>query len=120
VQSQDIIILGVAGVIALNRGFSGTGLRDSTPAYVVIQTINVAVCLALFWFRIEGFPADLDFSVRIFLTLFVGWQMVNNNRVRVVLNHKRREAALRRRDRQRRMDAIHAEAAAFGSDDPAP
>jgi hypothetical protein len=108
-QSEDILILGVAGVIAANRGFSGTGLRDSNAAYVLIQAINVGVCFGLFFFRIEGFPAHLDSWVRIFLTLFVGWQMVNNNRVRVVLARQRFEEELRQRQRARTLEAIHAE-----------
>lgn len=106
-QPEDILLLGVAGVVALNRGFSGTGLRDSNGAYVIIQTINIAACVGMFVFRLDGYPAQLDFWVRTFLTLFVGWQMVNNNRIRVALRRGRHEQARRDRERQKTLDAIH-------------
>ncbi len=108
-QPEDILLLGVAGVVALNRGFSGTGLRESNAAYVLIQAVNVAAAVSLYFFHLEGFPAQLDFWVRAFLTLFVGWQMVNNNQVRVALRRARSDQERRERERQRMLDAIHAE-----------
>ena len=109
-EPEDILLLGVAGVIALNRGFSGTGLRGSNAAYIAIQAVNLIACVGVFLFRLEGYPGSLDFWIRTFLTLFVGWQMVNNNQIRVVLRRARLDEARRLRERQRILDAIHAEA----------
>ncbi len=111
-QPEDILLLGVAGVVAINRGFSGTALRESNAAYVVVQAINVAACVGLFFFHLDGYPARLDFWIRAFLTLFVGWQMVNNNQTRVALRRRALDDERRRRERQRMLDAIHEEAAA--------
>ena len=107
-QPEDILLLGVAGVVAFNRGFAATRLRDSDAAYVVVQLVNVATCIGLFFFRLDGYPANLDFWIRTFLTLFVGWQMVNNNHLRVERRRRKLDDELRVRDRQRRLDEIHA------------
>lgn len=108
-QPEDVLILLVAGVVALNRGFSSTGLKSSQAAYVVIQIINLAACVLLFFFRLEDWPENFDFWIRTFLTLFVGWQMVNNNQVRVELRRDAMDQERRRRDRERKLEAIHAE-----------
>ena len=109
-QPEDILLLGVAAVVALNRGFSGTGLRDSTTAYVIVQIIDLMACAALFFFRMEGFPPQLDFWVRTFLTLFVGWQMVNNNQLRVTRRRRDQIEVRRARERERLLAEIHAQA----------
>lgn len=107
-QPEDVLILLVAGVVALNRGFSSTGLKSSRAAYVVIQLANLAACGLLFFFRLEDWPENFDFWIRTFLTLFVGWQMVNNNQVRVELRRDAMDEERHRRERERKLEAIHA------------
>lgn len=123
--SEDVLILGVAFVIVLNRAFTSTALRLSRAAYVVIQLFNLSAVLALFWFRLDGFPGNLDRSVRVFLMFFVAFHMVLANQGRAkalrarVLDRREAERAkedkAKRREELMAMDAAHYNA---GNDAP--
>jgi hypothetical protein len=94
---EDYLLIGVALVVVLNRGYTGTRLVFERYAYVALQAINLVAVVALFRFRLSGYPARLDLAVRVFLMLFVAWHMVAANQARA-------KAFLDRRDEQRRLE----------------
>lgn len=92
-SAEDILILGVAGIIAINRAFTGTGLRRSAVAFAATQVLNIAACVGLYFLRLDDFPRQLDAAVRLFLTGIVTWHMVLNYQTRQGwLQNYRREA----------------------------
>ncbi len=128
-QSEDVLILGAALIMVLNRTFTGTSLKLRRPAYVALQIVNLATVAALLRFRLEGYPAQLDLSVRVFLMFVVAWHMVLANQGRAValrrIVDERREQERKVDDRERRMqqlaewDEEAAEARASDADPPA-
>lgn len=114
--ASEHLILIVAAVIVLNRGFEKTGLRLLRPAYVAVQAFDLAVVALLSWARIPELPTRADFMIRIFLMLFVAYHMVLNSQGRGRALRQRaedraeEEAKLQeRRDRLARAAAIDAE-----------
>ena len=93
---EDILIHGVAGIIAANRAFTGPGLRSSALAFAATQSINIAACAGLYFLRLDDFPRQLDAAVRLFLTGIVTWHMV--------LNYQSRQLWLRNRELDARRD----------------
>ena len=100
-EPEDLMILGVALIIVLNRAFVSTPLKLRRPAYVVIQLFNLATMGVLLSVRLEGYPPKLEGSVRVFLMFFVAWHMV--------LANQGRAQALRRRVEQAREQERRAE-----------
>ena len=110
--ASEQLILVVAAVILLNRGFEKTGLRLLRPAYVVVQAFDLAVVGLLSMARIPELPTKADFIIRIFLMLFVAYHMVINSpsRGRALQDRAEEEGMLQeRRDRVARAEAIDAE-----------
>ena len=128
-EPEDLMILGVALIIVLNRAFVSTPLKLRRPAYVVIQLFNLATMGVLLSVRLEGYPPKLEGSVRVFLMFFVAWHMVLANQGRAValrrIVDERREQERKVDDRERRMqqlaewDEEAAEARASDADPPA-
>jgi len=87
-ESEDIVLLGVALIIVVNRLWAHTALRSIRPAYAAVQGINLVSCLLLFVWKIEGIAPRLDAAIRLFLTGFVAWHMTLNYR-----NHAKRMLA---------------------------
>lgn len=95
-DAPTLLLLGVAGIVVLNRTFTSSGLKRLAWAYVLIQAIDVVACTVLVLWRMDQFPLHLDLSVRTFLVLFVAWHMVQNNAERVADARRRREDEERR------------------------
>lgn len=79
--SEHLILL-VAAVVVLNRGFDSTGLRLHRWAFVTVQAFDLAMVGILFVARIPELPPKADFVIRIFLMLFVAYHMVTNSQTR--------------------------------------
>ena len=110
--ASEYLILVVAAVILVNRGFERTSLRLLRPAYVVVQAFDLAVVAILSMARIHELPTKADFIIRIFLMLFVAYHMVINSqsRGRALQNLAGEEAKLdERRERLARAAALDAE-----------
>jgi len=87
--SEDILLLGVALIIGLNRLYAHTALRSFRLAYAAIQGINLFTCILLFVCRLEDIDPRLDAAVRLFLIAFVTWHMALNYRANGRLAHAR-------------------------------
>lgn len=118
-QPEDLLILGVALIIVLNRGFTATGLKLLRSAYVALQLINFSTMILLFQFRLEGYPGKLDRAIRVFLMFFVAWQMVQANQSRAAAlrsgieeEREKERKAQERADRMAQLEEWDREAAA--------
>jgi len=110
--ASEYLILVVAAVILVNRGFERTSLRLLRPAYVIVQAFDLVVVAGLSMARIHELPTKADFIIRIFLMLFVAYHMVINSqsRGRALQNLAVEEAKLdERRERLARAAALDAE-----------
>ncbi len=122
---EDILLLGIAVIIVLNRTYTSTGLRLNRPAYVVMQVVNLSAVVSLFFFRLDGFPVKLDLSVRVFLMFFVAFHMVlaSQSRAKALRSQvlDRRDAELEREEKAKRREELIAMDAAnyHPGDDPA-
>ena len=76
--SEDVLLLGVALIVVLNRLYSHTGLRHVRLAYAGVQALNVAACIYLYVERIAGIAPRLDAGIRLFLIGFVTWHVASN------------------------------------------
>ena len=97
-ESEDILLLGVALIVVLNRLYSRTGLRRQRVAYAAVQGINLGTCVVLFVYQLEGIDPRLDAGIRLFLSAFVTWHIAKNfishgKRVREGERERRRVAA---------------------------
>jgi len=81
VPAEHLLLI-VASLIVANRAFDSTGLRLSRAAYVTVQALNLVAVVGIFISRLDIVSPKLDFAVRTFLMLFVGWHMVRNNESR--------------------------------------
>lgn len=127
-QPEDLLILGVALIIVLNRSFTATGLKLFRSAYVGLQVINFTTMILLFQFRLDGFPARLDRAIRVFLMFFVAWQMVQANQSRALAlragieeNREKDRKAQERAERMAQLEEWDREAAEVkdgGESDP--
>ncbi len=115
IASENLILV-VATLIVVNRGFASTGLRLQRHAYVAVQALNFATVVVLFVARIPELPPKADFAIRVFLMLFVAWHMVHNNQRRIEALRRRdedeAELAERAEERPRRLAAAQAADAA--------
>ena len=81
-MASEHLILLVAAVIILNRGFDSTGLKLNRAAYVVTQLFDLAMVVVLFLGRLSELPIKADYTIRLFLMAFVVWHMVRNSQSR--------------------------------------
>ena len=79
-SSEDLLLMGAALIIAINRLYSHTGLRSIRLAYAAVQGINLSACLVLFFWKLEDIEPRLDAAIRLFLLAFVTWHMALNYR----------------------------------------
>ncbi len=105
------LLLGVASLIVANRAFDSTGLRLSRAAYATVQVLNLLAVVGIFVSRLDIVSPKLDFAVRTFLMLFVGWHMVRNN-------ESRRLALRAQLDEQRSRDERTAAAEVLPAESP--
>lgn len=108
--AAEHLVLMVAVVIVLNRGFDSTGLKRHRKAYVVVQAFNLAMVVLLFVSRMPELPRKADLAIRVFLMLFVAWHMVRNSQTRTEALRAGRDAVDEREARRERF----ARAAALG------
>ena len=102
-SSEDMLLLGVALIVVLNRLYSRTGLREQRAAYAAVQAVNLGACIILFVHRLEGVDPRLDAGIRLFLSAFVTWHIAQN----FVAHGKR----VREREREMRRVAAEEDAA---------
>ncbi len=114
--SEHLILL-VAAVIIVNRGFDSTGLKLNRAAYVVVQAFDFAMVVVLFTARLSELQGKADITIRLFLMAFVCWHMVRNNQSRTRALRERLED---RREEEARRAAKAAAAAAEAQESPAP
>ncbi len=107
---EDVLLLGIALIIVLNRVYTSTALRLNRPAYVVMQVVNLSAVVSLFFFRLEGFPGKLDRSVRVFLMFFVAFHMVlaSQSRAKALRSRvlDRRDVELEREEKAKRREEL--------------
>ena len=109
-MASEHLILLVAAVIVLNRGFDSTGLKLNRIAYVLTQLFDVAMVVVLFMGRLGELPVKADYTIRLFLMAFVVWHMVRNNQSRTKALRDRLEDQREAEQRKAARAAAEAEA----------
>ena len=115
-MASEHLILLVAAVIVLNRGFDSTGLKSNRVAYVVTQAFDLSMVVVLFIGRLSELPIKADYTIRLFLMAFVVWHMVRNSQTRTRALRERLEA--RREAEERRAAREAAEEAQKATGEP--
>ena len=114
-MASEHLILIVAALIVVNRGFDSTGLKTNVVAFVLTQLFDLAMVIVLFVGRIPELPTKADYTIRLFLMAFVAWHMVRNYQTRTGALRRRLEDE---RDKERRLReheaAVEAEGVAEG------
>ena len=105
-NQDDLLILGTAAVIALNRLYSDTRLVRRNEAYVGVQALNLIAAFALYFVKIEGFGARLDHVVRLFLLGVVAFHMVHNHMARQAAELRAKQEARREEERRREKEEM--------------
>ena len=109
-SSEDLLLLGVALIVAFNRLYAHTALVRVRAAYACVQGINLAACVFLFVERLDGISPRLDAGIRLFLSAFVTWHIATNyvahgKRVREA-QHQEHRAAIEEETAQELADMI--------------